>query len=71
MSIPGQEIKLEYDRENGDCHAIMEPAAVIGLGTTHHEALEDLREAAHFLVDTIIDLKMQGLDRGVTTEGGE
>jgi predicted RNase H-like HicB family nuclease len=68
MSIPDREIIIEYDEQNGDCHVIMEPGKAIGLGTTHRDALEDLREAAHFYIDTTIDMKLTELVRGHSAE---
>ena len=63
MYLPGCEIQIEYDEPNGNCHVIMDSGRAIGLGTTHRGALEDLREAAHFFIDTTIDLKLLELDR--------
>ena len=51
-------ITLRYDKETRDYYIIWEPV-VIGTGRTGHEALEDLRTAAHFGVDTLIDLKLK------------
>jgi predicted RNase H-like HicB family nuclease len=51
-------INLEFDRESGEYYIIWEPI-VTSMGKTKHEALEDLREAAHFGVDTLIDLKLK------------
>ena len=60
------DINLEFDRETQEYHIIWAPA-VIGMGKTKHEALEDLRMAAHFGVDTLIDLKLK--DIGIRKEG--
>jgi hypothetical protein len=58
-------INLEFDRETQEYHIIWEPM-VIGMGKTRREALEDLRMAAHFGVDTLIDLKLK--DAGIRKE---
>ena len=71
MSMPGQEIQIEYDEENHDCHVVWESGKAIGLGMTHREALEDLREAAHFYIDTTIDLKLQEINGIIPVEGRE
>jgi hypothetical protein len=51
-------INLEFDKKSGEYYIVWEPL-VIGAGKTEGEALEDLREAAHFGVDTLIDRKLQ------------
>ena len=59
------DINLEFDRETGEYYIIWEPI-VIGMGKTKHEALKDLRTAAHSGVDTLIDLKLK--DIGIIKE---
>ena len=56
------EIDLKFDREIREHYVIWKPM-VIGMGKTRHEALEDLRTAAHFYADTLIDLKLQDISR--------
>jgi predicted RNase H-like HicB family nuclease len=56
-------INLEFDRETGEYYIMWKPV-VIGAGKTEHEALEDLREAAHFGVDTLINLKLKDIKKG-------
>ena len=53
------EIQLEFDEEFGSYYTIWQPVVAIGVGGTEQEALEDLRAAAHFGVDTKVDLKRQ------------
>jgi len=53
-------INFEFDSETGEYCIIWEPV-VIGTGKTKDEALEDLRTAAHFGVDTLIDLKLKNI----------
>ena len=55
-------INLEFDKKNGEYYIVWEPV-VIGAGKTAGEALEDLREAAHFGVDTLIDRKLQDVKK--------
>lgn len=50
-------IDLNYDRETGAYYACWGLTA-IGAGKTKKEALEDLRAAVHFGVDTLIDQKL-------------
>ena len=57
-------IEIEFDEEAQNYYISWEPM-VISLGKTKEEALEDLREAAHFGVDTLIDLKLK-----IVKEGG-
>ena len=51
-------INLKFDRETQEYFIVWEPI-VIGTGKTRHEALEDLRMAAHFGVDTLINMKLK------------
>ena len=53
-------INLKFDRESQEYHVIWEPI-VIGVGKTRCEALEDLRVAAHFSVDTLINMKSKNI----------
>ena len=55
-------INLEFDNKSGEYYIVWEPV-VIGAGETAGEALEDLREAAHFGVDTLIDRKLQDIKK--------
>ena len=54
-------IKLEFDSETREYQIFWAPV-VIASGKTRHQALEDLRTAAHFGVDTLIDLKLEDID---------
>ena len=53
------DIDINFDEESQDYYVIWEPLFV-SAGKTRHEALEDLRQAAHFGVDNFIDLKLKG-----------
>ena len=55
-------ITLKYDKENCEYYVVWEPV-VIATGTTRHEALEDLRTAAHLGVDTLVDLKLKHVSK--------
>jgi predicted RNase H-like HicB family nuclease len=55
-------INLEFDKESGGYYIVWEPL-VIGAGQTEGDALEDLREAAHFGVDTLVDRKLQDIKK--------
>ena len=55
-------INLDFDKESGEYFIVWEPV-VIGAGKTADEALQDLREAAHFGVDTMIDRKLQNIKK--------
>lgn len=59
-----QDIEIELDQETGSYFIIWQPQ-IISLGETKEEVLEDLRKAAHFAVDTLIDLKHKDIERGV------
>jgi len=55
-------INLEFDKESGEYYIVWEPV-VIGAGKTEDEALQDLKEAAHFGVDTMIDRKLENIKK--------
>jgi len=55
-------IDLEFDKKSGEYFIVWEPL-VIGTGKTRDEALQDLREAAHFGVDTMIDRKLKDIKK--------
>ena len=55
-------INLEFDEKSGEYYIVWEPV-VIGTGKTEDEALQDLREAAHFGVDTMIDRKLENIKK--------
>jgi predicted RNase H-like HicB family nuclease len=59
-ALAKNDINLEFDIETGEYYIIWKPV-VIGMGKTRTKALEDLREAAHFGVDTLIDLKFKDI----------
>jgi hypothetical protein len=50
-------ITIEFDELSQENYIVWQPI-VVGSGETKEYALEDLRNAAHFGVDTIIDLKL-------------
>jgi predicted RNase H-like HicB family nuclease len=53
-------ISIEYDGESGEYFIVWEPL-VIGAGRAVIDALQDLREAAHIGVDTMIDIKLKDI----------
>lgn len=57
------DIDIELDEGTQNYYVIWEPI-VIGMGKTKREALQDLKEAAHFGVDTLIDLKVKDISIG-------
>jgi len=62
MTVSGQnEIHIEFDEVTNDYYVVWEPIAM-GAGKTRQEALDDLRQAAHFGIDTFIDLKLKDID---------
>ncbi len=58
IPLPDSEISFEYDEELQSYYIVWSPVATIGLGGTEKEALEELRAAAHFGVDTAVNLKL-------------
>ncbi|MEA1958161.1 MAG: hypothetical protein U9N44_00580 [Chloroflexota bacterium] len=56
MATKGHNIQIEFD-EVSRSYFIFWCPVIAGLGETPHEALDDLRQAAHLGVDTMIDSK--------------
>jgi len=61
-ALAENDINLEFDSQTGEYYIIWKPV-VISTGKTKDEALEDLREAAHFGVDSLIDLKLANIKK--------
>jgi hypothetical protein len=66
MDMPASsEIQIEFDEEVRSYYTIWQPMVAIGMGKTAQEALEDLRTAAHFGIETKVNLKMKEIDQDV------
>jgi predicted RNase H-like HicB family nuclease len=63
MAPSNSDIKIEYDEEVQSYYIAWRPLAVISAGETDKEALEELRQAAHFGIDTMVDLKLEEVGR--------
>jgi hypothetical protein len=57
--LPYNEIMIAYDDDSQSYYCIWRPLTSVGLGRTEAEALDDLRAAAHFGIETIVDLKLR------------
>jgi len=63
------EIKIELDKVTQHYYIVWK-LSIISLGKTKQEALEDLREAVHFGVDSLIDQKLRNISEIITTGPG-
>lgn len=63
MSLLDNEMIIEYDEQLENYYVVCRPLAAVGLGETEQEALADLREAAHFGIDTMVDLELKEIVR--------
>jgi predicted RNase H-like HicB family nuclease len=54
-------IEIEYDETSGNFYIAWCPPAVVSMGDTEQDALDDLRQAAHFGIDTVLDIKLAEL----------
>ena len=52
------EITIEFDEDSSCFYTVWRPLVSVGRGETQKEALEDLREAAHFGVETAVNIKL-------------
>jgi hypothetical protein len=58
MSLHDNEMQIEYDEVIRGYYIAWRPAAAMGMGRTKEKALEELRQAAHFGIDTAVILKL-------------
>ena len=56
-------IEIEFDDVSRDYYIIWGLPISIGSGGTEIEALQDLREAAHFCIDLLIDQKLKEISK--------
>jgi predicted RNase H-like HicB family nuclease len=61
--LPYDEIIIVYDDSSQSYYCIWRPLTSVGLGKTEAEALDDLRAAAHFGIETMVDLKLREIDK--------
>jgi predicted RNase H-like HicB family nuclease len=59
---PYDEIVIAYDDDSQSYYCIWRPLTSVGLGKTEAEALDDLRAAAHFGIETLVDLKLREIE---------
>jgi len=55
---PDNEINIEFDDKSGNFYIVWRLFTAVGLGETAREALEDLRQAAYFGIETAVDMKL-------------
>ena len=57
--LPYDDIIIAYDDDSQSYYCIWRSLTSVGLGKTEAEALDDLRAAAHFGIETMVDLKLR------------
>ncbi len=57
------EIAIAYDDDNQSYYCIWRPLTRVGLGKTKAKALDDLRAAALFGIETIVDMKLREIEK--------
>ncbi len=62
MSSGNHDIEIEFDEATRSYFIVWTPL-IAGAGGTEHEALQELRDAAHFGVDALIDMKIKDIKR--------
>jgi hypothetical protein len=60
--IGRNEINIEFDDYSKSYYATVIPPAAVGSGKTARKALSDLRKAAYYGIDTLINIKMVNVD---------
>jgi predicted RNase H-like HicB family nuclease len=61
--LPCDEIVIAYDDDSQSYYCIWRPLTSVGLGKTKAEALDDLRAAALFGIETMVDLKLRKIEK--------
>ena len=61
--LPYDEITITYDDDSQSFYCIWRPLTSVGLGKTEAEALDDLRAAAHFGIEAMVDLKLREIEK--------
>ena len=61
--LPYDEIIIAYDDDSQSYYCIWRSLTSVGLGKTEAEALDDLRAAAHFGIETMVDLKLSEIEK--------
>jgi predicted RNase H-like HicB family nuclease len=69
VPLPDDNMLIEYDEELGSYYIVWNPIAAVGLGKTEKEALEELRQAAHFGIDAAVNIKLAEIHRKETENG--
>jgi hypothetical protein len=63
-------IEITYDEGSRAYYVIWEPI-IVGVGKTWQKALDDLRSAGHFCVDSFIDLKLKNTNKAKEEKNNE
>jgi predicted RNase H-like HicB family nuclease len=61
--LPYDEIIIDYDDDSQSYYCIWRPLPSVGLGKTEAEAINDLRKAAIFGIETTVDLKLREIEK--------
>ena len=59
MKNENRDLQIDYDTVSQTYYVIWQPMVVIGAGPTKKAAMDDLKKAAHFGIDIIIDEKLK------------
>jgi predicted RNase H-like HicB family nuclease len=59
MESENKEIHIEYDTVSNNYYVVWQPMVVVSAGSTRKEALDDLKKAAHFGIDTILNREVE------------
>ena len=61
--LPCDDIIIAYDGDSRSYYCIWRPLTGVGLGKTEAEALDDLRAAGHFGIETMVNLKLREIEK--------
>ena len=59
MESENKDIQIEYDSVSSTYYIVWQPMVVVGGGSSRKAALDDLKSAAHFGIDTILNKEIE------------
>ena len=59
MENENKDIRIEYDTVSNSYFIVWQPMLVVGTGSSRKAALDDLKKAAHFGIDAILNVEIE------------
>ena len=59
MKNENRDLQIDYDTVSNTYYVVWQPMVVVGAGPTKKAAMDDLKKAAHFGIDTILNREVE------------